>query len=111
MTVFWNVRRFAATAGLLAMAVVCMQVAPAAAAGRQAPRSNGAVFGPVLGAGQRLSPGRYLVSPNGQYTFIMQTDGNLVLYQGTTALWNSGTQGHAGATAIMQTDGNLVVYP
>ncbi|MGW3630333.1 protein kinase domain-containing protein [Streptomyces sp. NPDC005122] len=41
---------------------------------------------------------------------IMQTDGNLVLYdESGTARWASRTQG-AGNTAVLQADGNLVVY-
>ena len=41
----------------------------------------------------------------------MQGDGNLVFYDGSTALWNSNTAGiGAGAFAVMQTDGNFVVY-
>ena len=40
----------------------------------------------------------------------MQADGNLVLYAGTTPLWASGTFGHPGATFAIQDDGNLVVY-
>jgi hypothetical protein len=40
----------------------------------------------------------------------MQSDGNLVLFQGSKALWSSGTAGNGGATVTMQTDGNLVVY-
>ena len=41
---------------------------------------------------------------------IMQTDGNLVLYDAAgTAHWASQTQG-AGNTAVFQTDGNFVVY-
>ncbi len=40
----------------------------------------------------------------------MQGDGNLVLRNSNnSALWNSGTSGHAGAYARVQTDGNLVV--
>lgn len=43
---------------------------------------------------------------------IMQTDGNFVVRQNTTPLWNSGTGGNQGATYYLcfQTDGNLVVY-
>jgi hypothetical protein len=33
-----------------------------------------------------------------------------VLYQGSTALWSSGTAGNASAHAIMQGDGNFVIY-
>lgn len=41
---------------------------------------------------------------------IMQTDGNLVLYDAAgTAHWASQTQG-TGNTAVFQADGNLVVY-
>ena len=43
--------------------------------------------------------------------FIMQTDGNLVLYD-TSGQWHwaSQTQGHPGAFLDLQNDGNLVVY-
>ena len=40
----------------------------------------------------------------------MQTDGNLVLYDRGTAIWDSHTNGHAGASLALQSDGNLVVY-
>lgn len=54
---------------------------------------------------------RTRVSPNGSYTLVMQSDGNLVLYvRGGGALWSSRTANHPGATAWMQGDGNLVVY-
>lgn len=44
-------------------------------------------------------------------SFIMQTDGNLVLYSGTgSPLWVSGTAGNSGAYLAMQDDCNLVVY-
>ena len=56
----------------------------------------------VLDGGQELL--------NGNYAFIMQTDGNLVLYNGSTAIWASNTSGNPGAYCTMQSDGNLVVY-
>lgn len=50
----------------------------------------------------------------GGRTLVMQTDGNLVLYSGSTALWNSQTAGQdcsAGQCfAAFQGDGNFVVY-
>ncbi|MFV0459962.1 MAG: hypothetical protein ACK5MT_14450 [Actinomycetales bacterium] len=41
---------------------------------------------------------------------VMQSDGNLVLYNAGTAYWNSGTAGNEGARAVLQDDGNFVVY-
>ena len=58
----------------------------------------------------KLEPGAYLLSPNHEYELIMQTDGNLVLYHGGTALWSSQTGGDIGAYAVMQPDGNFVIY-
>nr|CAD1817667.1 unnamed protein product [Ananas comosus var. bracteatus] len=41
----------------------------------------------------------------------MQTDCNLVLYDGEIAVWSSGTYNQgSGCYAKMQSDGNLVVY-
>ncbi|CAG8757786.1 15042_t:CDS:1, partial [Racocetra persica] len=53
-----------------------------------------------------------IVSPNGKYRLVMQTDGNLVLYDGPTALWQSCTcgKGDGPYRMVLQTDGNLVVY-
>ena len=63
-----------------------------------------------LTANQQLTANQSLASCNGGYTLIMQGDGNLVLYQGSTALWASNTAGSAADEAIMQGDGNLVLY-
>ncbi len=57
-----------------------------------------------------LAAGEVLSSANGEQNFVMQGDGNLVLYRGSTVLWASGTDGHPGARVVMQSDGNLVVY-
>jgi hypothetical protein len=62
----------------------------------------------TLYAGQTLSAGQELWSPNGAYEVVMQGDGNLVLYQNGSALWATYTSGDNHLA--MQTDGNLVVY-
>jgi hypothetical protein len=67
----------------------------------------------TLAPGKSLSSGASLVAPGKRARLVMQSDGNLVLYDGPTtskALWSSGTNGKPGASAIMQTDGNFVVY-
>ena len=38
-----------------------------------------------------------LQSPSGQYHVNFQTDGNLVVYRGSTALWSSRTSGQCGS--------------
>jgi hypothetical protein len=63
-----------------------------------------------LTANQELTSNQSLASCNGDYSLIMQSDGNLVLYQGSTALWASGTVGSGADEAILQGDGNFVVY-
>jgi hypothetical protein len=58
-----------------------------------------------------LQPGQTLVSCDGRFTLVEQsTDGNLVVYEGSTALWSASTAGSPGAYAVMQSDGNFVVY-
>ena len=47
-------------------------------------------------------------SSNGRYVLVMQSDGNLVEYGPSGAMWASATQG--ANWAVMQGDGNLVVY-
>lgn len=63
----------------------------------------------------RLMPGDLLrvdvplVSQDGRFRLLYQSDGNLVLYAPTGPLWASGTHGQPGFCA-MQGDGNFVVY-
>jgi hypothetical protein len=59
---------------------------------------------------QGLYPGQSLNSCDGRFRLVLQNDGNLVLYQGSTPLWSSGTAGRDSAVAILQTDGNFVIY-
>jgi hypothetical protein len=47
---------------------------------------------------------------NGQYDLILQTDNNLVLYQGSRAIWSTNTVGSGASKLIFQNDGNLVLY-
>jgi hypothetical protein len=63
-----------------------------------------------LTANQELAANQSVASCNGDFTLVMQGDGNLVLYQGGTALWASGTVGSGADEAIMQGDGNFVLY-
>ena len=78
-----------------------------------------------------MMPGQQLTSSNGEYEFIMQGDGNAVLYikASKKAIWNSGTAGQPGNQLRMQVcvahtchgrirahvcatqgDGNIVIY-
>jgi len=59
-----------------------------------------------------LYPRHAISSTNGLYTFVCQTDGNLVLYQirEMIPIWTSNTTGSQAGVCIMQSDGNLVIY-
>jgi hypothetical protein len=59
--------------------------------------------------GATLAAGQTLNSPSGAYQLTMQSGGNLVLHQGATEVWSSGTNS-PGSHAVIQSDGNLVVY-
>lgn len=63
----------------------------------------------VLYANERLTTNQYLQSANGSYRFILQSDGNIVLYGASRALWASNTVGKGGVNLYMQGDGNLVL--
>jgi len=68
-----------------------------------------------LNKGKLLTGGQFLISSSGQYSFNVQIDGNLVVYQngagGRAATWQSGTDSKgSGSKFILQDDGNLVFY-
>ena len=67
-------------------------------------------LGDTLRNGTTLTAGEKLSSRSHTFDLIMQGDGNLVLYQGSKALWYSNTAGDNGASVTMQGDGNLVIY-
>ncbi|MEP7117988.1 MAG: hypothetical protein ABI880_10420 [Acidobacteriota bacterium] len=64
----------------------------------------------TLTAGERLYPDTEVRSTNGAYALRYQSDGNLVLYGPSGAIWDSGTGGRGALYCEMQPDGNLVIY-
>ncbi len=61
--------------------------------------------------GGMMLPGQSIQTADRTRTLVLQSDGNLVLYNASgIPLWNTGTNGKSTAFAIMQTDGNLVIY-
>ena len=51
-----------------------------------------------------------LVSADGRFALTLQTDGNLVLYGPSGALWSTNTSLSFGSSLSMNPDGNLVLY-
>jgi hypothetical protein len=69
------------------------------------------VRGDTLATNQSLAPDQALRSGNGGFTLVLQTDGNVVLYNANqAALWSTDTQGKGGKKLVLQSDGNLVLY-
>ena len=69
----------------------------------------------VLEQGQELWKNQSLRSENGQFTLILQTDGNLCIYKKAAnydyaPVWCSGTNGKGVTYLQMQADGNLGLY-
>ncbi|MGH3863494.1 LysM peptidoglycan-binding domain-containing protein [Actinokineospora sp.] len=64
----------------------------------------------ALESGSSLAAGQQLSSADGKHTLSMQSDGNLVLSTGGTAVWSTETDGSGANRADMQADGNFVLY-
>jgi hypothetical protein len=66
--------------------------------------------GPYLLGGQQINTDEYLRSWDWRHALLMQADGNAVLYgPGYHPVWATGNTG-GGNRLVMQTDGNLVKY-
>jgi hypothetical protein len=105
----------AGTAALAAAAPVAAAPVAATPATIQPVPAGYQVLGSTLPANGVLKANQALLSPNGRYLTLFQTDGNLVTYDmlgGMKPIWSTGTGGGiaAGGFAVMQGDGNLVVY-
>lgn len=72
--------------------------------------SNTLYYPSSMAAPAALTAGQSLQSPNGRYKLTMQGDGNVVMFDGNTRMWNTGTYGNPGAHLDAQSDGNVVVY-
>jgi hypothetical protein len=74
---------------------------------KQRPKTN------HIDAGESLGKDQCIMSTNDRFKFVMQGDGNLVLYdtkEGSKCIWASGSHVYSGsAKATLQADGNLVV--
>ena len=71
--------------------------------------------GDSMQCGDLLLPNQSIVSANGQFVLIYQTDGNLVLYDdkavgGRKPIWASDTAGKAPGCCVFKCEGNLVIY-
>lgn len=65
------------------------------------------VLGASVTAPCTFTPGDQLVSANGRHRFVMQGDGNAVLYRDGAPVWQTRVRGDRIA---LQPDGNLVLY-
>lgn len=64
----------------------------------------------TLGQNEKLRVSEELKSTNGQYTLVLQGDGNLVAYDSQgKGLWSSNTVGSGAIECVLQGDGNLVL--
>jgi hypothetical protein len=59
--------------------------------------------------GERIQNNQQIISPNGKYKLVMQTDGSLVLYRSVDGSVRYRMEKY-GSYAIMQSDGNFVEY-
>lgn len=64
----------------------------------------------TLVTNQSITTNQYLVSQDGRYRLVMQSDGNLVLYSPNRPIWSTGTSGRPANRFIVQDDGNMVLY-
>lgn len=70
------------------------------------------IIGNPMVGGSQLAINQMILSPNKNFKLVMQSDGNLVVYQtiDQKPLWASGTMNSGAIVARMQLDGNFVLY-
>ena len=105
----WRTRLGSALAAVLMGTGVLVSSGAAAADQMSAEQASAAAVSDQLLAGQQLSRDQQLVSTNGGFRFVMQGDGNVVLYASSGPLWWSNTF-VPDTVLVMQEDGNLVAY-
>ncbi len=93
--------RFGALFIVLSVLAAMLIATPAA----QAAAGNNRLVG-----GEQLRAGQQLVSSDGRISATLSTDGNFAVRGSDGTLFSSGTAGTPGARVVMQTDGNLVLY-
>lgn len=73
-------------------------------------RAGNAAVKDTLGPNEKLMVSELMRSANGQYTLVLQEDGNLVSYDAQAkAIWYSDTFGSGAKECVMQADGNLLL--
>ena len=77
-------------------------------------RQANAVSGPAnyyqMSNDATLVPTQFLYSPSVSATLVLQQDGNLVVYCGTTPKWSTSTTDGRSMYFRVQSDGNMVLY-
>ncbi|RKR81700.1 D-mannose binding lectin [Mucilaginibacter gracilis] len=71
-------------------------------------RTGSYTLPPPYTAGTQAIP-TTMYNGSGADKIILQSDGNLVIYHGSTALWSSNTNGSGAQYLFFQADGNLVL--
>jgi len=59
--------------------------------------------------GERLTGGESIETSPGSHRLTVQPGGDVVLFEGPTAIWSTGTAGHPGASLQVGADGRLAV--
>jgi hypothetical protein len=74
-------------------------------------RVYGLASPPSIAAPISVGAGFSLLSDDGNYRAIFQSDGNLVVYNGVGApTWGAGTFGYPGSSLRLFADGNVLIY-
>ncbi|PZE29905.1 hypothetical protein [Curtobacterium sp. MCBD17_028] len=64
----------------------------------------------TLTPGAVITAGQSIWDSAERRQFVLQTDGNVVVYKDGKAVWSTRTSGRGGAKLTLQSDGNLVLY-